>query len=219
MTRGITRRSTRGSIVALAALGILALSACGTQSQVTAPGPAATTAAAQPATDGGTPATDGGTPATPNGKGAAGATDGTGTPGASATAKDSPKTGQGLQDGVHDGYLTKVDTAQRTVTFDKVELLSGQAAREAYQKANPGATDGPDNDYFLVNDNKLLRTLPVSTGVTVSVIDVTKGGGVAPKASSFAKLPAFLAVKDNSTLFSLTVTNGKVTALKSIYLP
>ena len=124
-----------------------------------------------------------------------------------------------LADGDHTAYLTRVDTGERTVTFDKVEILTGEAARKKYQEQNPGATDDPPNDYVLVNDNKLKRTMPVTDPVDVAVIDTGSGDSANPVAGSFEKLPAFLADKDNSTLFTLTAHNGKITSLTSMYLP
>jgi hypothetical protein len=206
---GIARRLTRGGLIALAAFGSLAMTACDGNASTAAPTPTATTVSDSATTGSGTPAETAGSAAT----------GGTGTAKGSGTKTSGPGGAQSLPDGTHDGYLTAVDTAKRTITFDKVELLTGEAARKAYQKKNPGVTDDPPNDYFLVNDNKLLRTLPVADGVTVSVIDVAKGSSVATTKSSFAKLPAFLADKDNSTLFKLSVKGGKVTALESIYLP
>jgi hypothetical protein len=206
----VARGLARGGLM-LAAFGVLAVTACdaGTPDAV-----APTSVASRPA---------GGAASTPAGAGVLGDAGTPKTP-SSPTPSGSPKpsgdtAAQALPDGTHHGYVSKVDVAKRTLVLDKAELLTGEAARKAYQKENPGSTDGPPNDYFLVNDNPLVRTLPVGAGVTVAVIDVGKGDSVTPSKSTFAKLPAFLAVKENSTLFKLTVKGGKVTALKSVYLP
>ncbi|GAA2654719.1 hypothetical protein [Paractinoplanes durhamensis] len=184
------RLAHRGLILSVLG-GALALGACSAQKDSAAPSATATTTSAAPA------ASAAGSPASPSG---------TATPGKNS-----------LPDGVHDAYLVKVDTGARTVSFDKVEMLTGDAALAASQKENPGATDGPPNDYMLVNANKLVRTLPVAETVEVAVLG--PGGGPELTPGSFTKLPAFLAVKDNSTLFKLTVKNGKITAMKGIYLP
>jgi hypothetical protein len=191
MSRTTARRLARRALLLSALCGALTLSACGTE---TAAPSGAGTATSKPAASG-----------------PAGLQPSKAAPGASAVGN------QALPDGTHNAYLTKVDSADRTVSFDKVEMLTGAAAAKAYQKENPGATDGPPNDYFMVNDNKLVRTLPVGDEVTVAVIDLSES--VAPAASTFAELPGFLANKDNSTLFKLTVQNGKVTSLTSIYTP
>jgi hypothetical protein len=200
----VARGLARGGLM-LAAFGVLAVTACD----------AGTPDAATPTSVASRPA--GGAASTPAGAGVLGDA---GTPKTPSSPKPSAgAAGQALPDGTHHGYVSKVDVAKRTLVLDKAELLTGEAARKAYQKENPGSTDGPPNDYFLVNDNPLVRTLPVGAGVTVAVIDVGKGDSVTPSKSTFAKLPAFLAVKENSTLFKLTVKGGKVTALESVYLP
>jgi hypothetical protein len=173
--------------------GALTLSACG--SGGSSPHPAPATSAGGPAATGSGSAGD--------------------APAAARTTAPAPV----LADGKHDAYLTRVDTAGRKVTFDKVEMLSGEAARKKYQAQNPGETGGPPNDYVLVNDNKLKRTLPVSDSVEVAVIDTASGDSADPVASSFGKLAAYLANKDNSTLFSLTVRTGRIVSLTSVYLP
>jgi hypothetical protein len=193
MSRTTVRGSARRGLLLSALCGALALSACSTGTGSAAPSGAGT-ATSKPAVSRSADA-----------------------PASSAAPVVSTPGKQVLPDGTHDAYLTKVDAAARTVSFDKVEMLTGAAAVKAYQKENPGATDGPPNDYFMVNDNKLVRTLPVSDTVAVAVIDFTKG--VTPTASTFAGLPAYLANKDNSTLFKLTVKSGKITSLTSIYTP
>ena len=61
-----------------------------------------------------------------------------------------------------------MDTAHGRITFDLIEFLTGDAAKQAWKKANPGSDqDGPDDDYYIVNDNAKLRTLPVAGTVTV----------------------------------------------------
>jgi hypothetical protein len=197
MPRTTAGRLAHRGLILSALCGALALGACGAQKDSAAPSATAiTTSGAAPSAT--APASSPSkSPASPSGSAAPGK--------------------KSLPDGTHDAYLTKVDTGARTVSFDKVEMLTGDAAVAAYQKENPGATDGPPDDYMLVNANKLVRTLPVSETVKVAVLDPS--GGAELTRGSFAKLPAFLADKDHSTLFKLTVKNGKITAMEGIYLP
>ena len=55
------------------------------------------------------------------------------------------------------------------VTFDLAYLLSGKEAAEAAQEA--GDEVPVPNDYYIVNDNPKLRTVPVADGVQVDVYD------------------------------------------------
>jgi hypothetical protein len=144
-------------------------------------------------------------------------------PAASASASAAPV----LPDGRSPVYLTAIDTTKRTLTFDLIEFLTGDAAKKAWQKANPGSgQDGPDNDYFIVNDNPKLRTLPVADPVQLLVLDLS-AGGVATKPIAFADAPAYFAsVKPDPSVhrltwtpFWITVKNGQITKMEEQFLP
>jgi hypothetical protein len=122
-------------------------------------------------------------------------------------------------------YLTGIDVTHRTLTFDLIEFLTGDAAKKAWQKANPNSgQDGPDNDYFIVNDNPRLRTLPVAATASVNVL---KNGGGSPEsyAVSLANLPGYLAQAkpDDRRLsynpFWLTIRNGQIVRIDEQFVP
>ena len=119
-----------------------------------------------------------------------------------------------LADGRHAGYLTGLDLTARTVSFDKIDFLTGDAAKKEWKKQNPAAgEDGPPNDYMIVNNNPLLRTLPLAGSVDVRIADLTTG--LVMKKSTLAALP-----KQRSTSpYWLTVTDGQVTAIEEQYVP
>lgn len=132
-----------------------------------------------------------------------------------------------LPDGRSPAYLTSLDVSGRTVTFDLIEFLTGDAAKKAWQKANPGSgQDGPDDDYFIVNDNPKLRTLPVSASVQILVVDLS-GPGVQSKAITWAAAPAYFAgIKPDTSdhklawnPFWLTVQNGQIVKMEEQFLP
>jgi hypothetical protein len=125
----------------------------------------------------------------------------------------SPGPSPALADGKHPAFLTAVDVAHRTVTLDLVEFLTGDAAKKRFQQDHPGE-QGPDNDYYVVNDNPLLRTLPVSGQVQVTVAG---GDPNQPIGKSFADLPGYVAA--HRVLFWLTVAHGEVTKVDQIWLP
>ena len=75
-----------------------------------------------------------------------------------------------LADGRHPVLPTKVDVAGRKVTFDLIVFLTGQAAKDEWLKQNPQDPSGPPNDYMVINNNPLLRTLPVSANVVVKAV-------------------------------------------------
>jgi hypothetical protein len=142
----------------------------------------------------------------------------------------SPSSGEAapvLAGGRHPVYLTGVDVAKSTVSFDLIEFLTGEAAQAEWQKQNPGATGGPDNDYVIINNNRRLRTLPVAAGASCVVLATV--GSPETTTIGFAALPAFLK-KQNEGLgvvkphiavlpFWLTVKDGAVTGFEEQFLP
>jgi hypothetical protein len=144
-----------------------------------------------------------------------------------SSAPTSPSAGPVLPDGRSPVYLTTVDIAHRSITFDLIEFLTGDAAKQAWKKANPGSTeDGPDNDYFIVNDNPKLRTMPVAATVTVSVLQ-NDGGSPDPMPITLAAFPGYLAkVKPDASEhklsynpFWLTVQNGQIIKIEEQFIP
>ena len=84
-----------------------------------------------------------------------------------------------LDEGPHLGYLTGVrdgtveGQSVQIVGFDKVELLTGEEAVEAARDAGDIGPDDTavDNDYYIVNDNPLVRDLPVIPDGQVWVLE------------------------------------------------
>jgi len=153
--------------------------------------------------------------------------DATGADSPSPAATPSPTPSAALPDGRSPAYLTSIDVSGRTVTFDLIEFLTGDAAKKAWMKANPGSgEDGPPNDYFIVNDNPKLRTLPVSASVQITVVDLS-GPGVQTKPIAFAAAPAYFAgIKPDTSdhrlawnPFWLTVQNGQIVKMEEQFLP
>jgi hypothetical protein len=128
-----------------------------------------------------------------------------------------------LADGRHAAFLTGLDVGKRTLTFDKIDFLTGEAAKEAYLKENPGETDGPPNDYMIVNNNPLVRTLPIADAATITIVDLTSGT-LTSKKTTLAALPAYFASEKGGKHlwhdpFWLTVKHGQITRIEEQYLP
>ena len=152
----------------------------------------------------------------------------TAAPGASDAVTPAPTTAPTpteapvLADGRHPVFLTGLDVGRRTVEFDLIQWLTGEAAREAYTADHPDDPGYPPNDFYIVNDNPRLRVLPVAGDVTVTVLE----HGFEPMDIAFEELPAFLAdnlVPDGASLwhnpFWLTVSDGTITAIEEQYTP
>jgi hypothetical protein len=194
----MVRLLSRGSLVSLAAFGALGMTAC----------------------------SDNTTPAAPK-AGSVAASAGIGTAPSDATAPASsapaPAASPVLADGRHAAYLTRLDVGKKTLSFDKIDFLTGDAAKKAYLKQNPGETDGPPNDYLIVNDNRLLRTLPVADAATIAIVD-TSSGSLSSKKTTLAALPGYFASEKGGKYlwhdpFWLTVKNGQIRKIEEQFLP
>jgi hypothetical protein len=75
-----------------------------------------------------------------------------------------------LEDGRHFGYVRSVDPEAGTIECDLAHFLTGKEADQAYQEAT-GDTGHVPNDHFVVNDNPLLRTLPLAPDVRLRLLD------------------------------------------------
>ena len=89
----------------------------------------------------------------------------TASPSASATA--SPEPGNALPDGRSFVYAKKVVGSEggQSLTFDLALFLTDQAAIDA--ATAHGDESPPPNGYYIVNDNTLLRTIPISPTVSI----------------------------------------------------
>lgn len=58
-----------------------------------------------------------------------------------------------LDGGRHATYLHGIDGADRAITIDVIQFLTGQQAIDAYHAEFPEDPWGPPNDYWIVNAN------------------------------------------------------------------
>jgi hypothetical protein len=139
----------------------------------------------------------------------------TATPSATATA--SPLTD--LADGKNYGLLKSLDRTGRTVVVDIVQFLTGDAAQQAAKEDGQEA----DNDYYVRNQNKRLRTLRYSPGVVVIVNTLTAdrtGDATKDTRINLSELKSYFDKGEaQQRLFYLTLSGGLVREIHEQYLP
>jgi hypothetical protein len=124
-----------------------------------------------------------------------------------------------LADGRNYGMLTSFDPSRHALVVDIVQFLTGDAAEKAAKD------DGQelDNDYYVRNQNKRLRTLRFSAGVGIVVNtltaertgDATKDTRITP-----AELKSYFDKGEaQQRLFYLTLSGGLVREIHEQYLP
>lgn len=145
---------------------------------------------------------------------------------ASASTSSTTSAGDGLDlaDGRHPVFVSGIDVAGRTLTFDLLQFLTGAEAVAAYQ-AETGETDTPPNDYWIVNENTKLRTAPVSASVSVQLVRLADDSDADLDPGTWDELPTYFAAMpgDEGHLaanpYWLTISGGQVTAIEEQYIP
>jgi hypothetical protein len=76
-----------------------------------------------------------------------------------------------IEDGRNFAFVTAVDASasQPTVTYDLAYFLTGDAATQAAK--DHGDEAPPPNDYYIVNDNPALRTVPLAPNARLVLLD------------------------------------------------
>jgi hypothetical protein len=132
-----------------------------------------------------------------------------------------------LEDGRHFGYIKSVDLAPKpaTLAFDLAYHLIGEEAnREAERR---GYETPVPNDYFIVNDNPKLRTLPLSDDLELRLLDWNHccetffAGDLEQFAASFQREHPLVDSHYRGALsaYEILVRNGVVVAVDERYFP
>jgi hypothetical protein len=129
--------------------------------------------------------------------------------------------------GSYAAYLTGIDIAGRTISFDVIQWLVGADAVAAYHKVHPADPKGPPNDYWIVDQSPLLYTAAVSSRVDVRLVRLLQTSNADLKPGTFNELPAYLAAykpapgdrRLSPQPFWLTLHDSVVTGLCEQYTP
>ncbi len=138
----------------------------------------------------------------------------------SSAASPSPT----LEDGRHFGYIRSIDPSSETLVFDLAYFLTGDEANQA--AAEHGDETPVPNDYYIVNDNPLLRTLRLAPDVQIRVIDWGNccepvQGELQPFVDAFHTKhhPWNAMYPGGESPYWLTVEDGVIVEIEEQYLP
>ena len=131
------------------------------------------------------------------------------------------RTGESDVSGREFCFVTGIEVVDGTVfvIVDYARFLTGDEA--AAEAAARGDESPPPNDFYIVNDNPLLRRFPVSADASVRL--VTQTTGVEPEGydstvdewrNNFSAIPSARAVP-----YWITLEEGVVVAIEEQYLP
>jgi hypothetical protein len=138
----------------------------------------------------------------------------------STSGSSEPDQGDPLSDGEHVVYITSIDEQGATMAVDLVEMLTGQAAVDAYFEDTGSPLDG--EQFYLRNENDRLRTLPVDPSAgPFSIIDMESC--CEPIEVGFAALAETQRQRGDDgeapLPFTITVASGTITSAVQMYLP
>jgi hypothetical protein len=131
-----------------------------------------------------------------------------------------------LANGRHFGFVRSVDVEGRAIEFDLAYFLTGEEADRAYQ--DRGGEGPVPNDYFVVNDNPRLRTLPLAPDLRLLLVDWMRccelmfAGDLEPFARAIELgddvVVGDLIYRGNSSWW-ITVRDGLVVRIEEQYAP
>ncbi len=122
-------------------------------------------------------------------------------------------------DGNYAVIITSLDLPSRSLSFDVVQWLVGQDAVDAYAIDEPGDPSGPPNDYWIRNENPLIRQAPVVDDAAVRLVQLSVDGSADVSDATLDDLADHLAGDAASTLFWITLDAGSVVELCEQYVP
>ena len=120
--------------------------------------------------------------------------------------------------GTYAAHITDFPTPQSPLTFDVVQWLSGERAREAFEQET-GDPNGPPNDYYLGNKSPETRSAPVAADARVLITYFAQGEGLTPKSAEVDELPAYVNSAGPETVYWLTFGSGEITEVCEQWRP
>lgn len=145
-------------------------------------------------------------------------------PSASVEPSGTPAAAPALEDGRHFGYIRSADPGAMTLRFDPARFLTGEEANAA--AAEHGDAVPVPNDYYIVNDERRPRTLPIDPGAEILVIDWNRccelvPGELGPFLDAFTiRRPPWDAMyQGRRAPYWITVRGGAVVRIEVQYLP
>jgi hypothetical protein len=124
-----------------------------------------------------------------------------------------------LADGRHPVHITTVAAADRKLTVDVIQFLTGDAAARA--AAEDGEESPPPNDYYVRNVNPRLRTLPVAVDAPVTLnallVEETRDG--TDRSVTFDRLASFAPERLRVAIVWITLEGGTITAIEEQFVP
>jgi hypothetical protein len=119
-------------------------------------------------------------------------------------------------------YIKTLDVQQRKLTYDQIQFLTGADAKKAWVKDHRDEPDGPPNDYYILNVNPALYTVPIASGAQVTLTNLAPNPGTDPQPATLDELQAGLTKRGTAfegPPFWVTITGGVITKIEEQFVP
>lgn len=113
-----------------------------------------------------------------------------------------------------------------TLVFDPIEFLTGEAAVAAAHKAGEAIPDvnakgdttwSVANDYYILNTDPELKTMPIAADANVQLLNFS---GVAGKPENVASTPQALVRNEQLAFpFEVVAKDGKIVSMRAQFVP
>jgi hypothetical protein len=144
-----------------------------------------------------------------------------------------PTTSSAEANGTNFGYVKAVDSEKTppTLTVDYAQLLTGEAADKAAQEDGViGPGEHIENDYYIRNQNRRLRTFGIASTASVKLLPRQPDGGIDSTETVPRDIPFFLAIYSDDKppgyegdvtqiAYNVTLKGGVVTAIDEVFFP
>lgn len=122
--------------------------------------------------------------------------------------------------GLHMAKITKFDRTTRVVTYDVVQFLTGDAAKQAYTE---DIGEAPDTDYYIRNQSKETRTVTLSDDAAFRVNNLGGFPPSDPDKGTEVDFDTFAAYFDAEQAFDsffwISLEDGVATHVEEQYIP
>jgi hypothetical protein len=124
--------------------------------------------------------------------------------------------------GLHIAYITSVSGDEKKILIDVAQFLIGDAAIKAYKQDTGEQLDG---DYYARNQNKQLRSFPLSSNAQFRVNTLGGYEPTDPNKGHVLTFGEFVALynskpdESKQTLFWVSLEDGKATRVEEQYVP
>lgn len=133
-----------------------------------------------------------------------------------------PGSSPGQFDAREGTYATKdvsFDARSSTLSFNVVQWLSGDDARDAWRKDNADEVDGPPNGYYIIDESPRLRRAELDPDVRILLTHLRTDGTAQVEADALSNLESYVEGGQSDDTYWLTFDSGLISEICEQYRP